>query len=456
MDKFTIPRLMLAAPGSSTGKTTLACALLQALKNRGLSPAAFKCGPDYIDPMFHTRILGVQSHNLDLFFTGEETLLSLFAHHSRGRDIALLEGVMGYYDGVGDGTQASSWHLTCVTQTPVLLVLDPKGMSLSAAAVIKGFLELRKPHHIAGVILNRCSQGLYQHLKPMLEQETGLPVLGYLPNLPDCAIKSRHLGLVTAQEVQNLTEKISRLAKALEECVELDRILELAGGAPALTAKPLQVAPVPGKAPVIAVAQDQAFCFYYPDNLELLEALGARLVPFSPLKDKALPEGASALYLGGGYPELHAEVLSQNTPMRREVLRAVQGGIPTLAECGGFQYLQEFLTDARGNRYPMAGAIPGESTPAGRLVRFGYATLTARQDTLLCQEGESIAAHEFHYWDSTQNGEAFLAQKPTGSKSWPCVVAKKNLFAGYPHLYFYSNPSFARNFVQAAEQYSQF
>lgn len=479
------PRLMFAAPKSGGGKTTLTCAFLQTLKNRGLFPAAFKCGPDYIDPMFHSRVIGVPSRNLDLFFTEEETVRGLFCRHTKEADIAVLEGVMGYYDGLGgDSDLASAWHLASALAAPAVLVLDPKGASLSLVPLVQGFLAFRSESRIRGLILNRCTSGLYAALKPMLERETGLKALGYLPEMPDCSFESRHLGLVTADEISGLRQKIRKLAAQLEETVDVAALLSLARSAPEIIGSLPEVksgtpagpvsagtgretihdkgpdgkepavtfAGIPSR-PRIAVAKDQAFCFYYQDNLELLEELGAELCNFSPLTDEALPAGTSALYLGGGYPELQAEKLSANKKLLAAIRQAASRGLPILAECGGFQYLQERLMDERGRLWTMAGILSGESRPAGRLVRFGYLELTARRDNLLCRAGEKIRAHEFHYWDSEENGETFQAEKPGKGRGWPCIQTAGRIFAGYPHLYFYSNPAFAAGFVKAAAEF---
>ncbi len=458
------PRLLFAAPASGGGKTTLTCAFLQALKNRGLSPAAFKCGPDYIDPMFHSRVIGVPSRNLDLFFTGEETVRGLFCRRGAEADIAVLEGVMGFYDGLGgESDQASAWNVAEALSAPVALALDPKGASLSLAALVQGFQRFRPESHIRALVLNRCAAGLYRTLKPVLERETGLLVAGYLPVMEDCAFESRHLGLVTAGEISGLRLKVEKLAAKLEETVDVAALLELAATAPEISGSLETAGPVlgasgrlrAGQRPRVAVARDQAFCFYYQDNLDLLEELGAELCPFSPLADSGLPADADALYLGGGYPELYAERLSQNAGLLAEIRRAAAADMPILAECGGFQYLQEALADPEGRLWPMAGVLPGKSRPAGRLTRFGYAELTAAEDNLLCRAGQRIRAHEFHYWDSEENGRAFLAEKPKGGKSWLCFQRRGQLLAGYPHLYFYSNPAFAASFVRAAAEYRE-
>ena len=362
---MSAPRLLLCAPASGGGKTTLTCALLQALVNRGVNPVAFKCGPDYIDPMFHSEIIGAKSRNLDLFLLGADTTRYLLEKNSRGSGLALIEGVMGYYDGIGLSADASAWDLARATRTPAVLVMDGRGRALTAAAVVRGMKDFRPDSGIAGVVLNRVSPMLYPRLKEAIEGETGVKVYGFLPNRPDCALESRHLGLVTAAEVAGLREKLSALAVQAEETVDIDGLLALAASAPELAAKPMALPePVEGR-PRIAVARDKAFCFYYADGLALLERLGAELVEFSPLADGGLPEGACGLYLGGGYPELYAEALADNRPMREEVRAAVLGGLPTVAECGGFLYLNQTLADGEGREWPMAGVFPGQHRQAG-------------------------------------------------------------------------------------------
>lgn len=446
----TLPRILFAAPKSGAGKTTVVCGFLQLLKNRGMSPAACKCGPDYIDPLFHREVIGAKSANLDLFFTDEATTRCLLQRASADCDVAVLEGVMGYYDGLGGTTEeASAYHLAKATQTPAVLVVDAKGSSLSLCAQIKGFLAFRPQSGIRAVVLNRCSAMLYATLKPLVESECGIPVLGHLPHLPECALESRHLGLVTAQEVTNLQEKLQILAASMEKFLDVDGLLALAGSAAPLETADIPILPVTDGAPVIAVAKDQAFCFYYNENLALLEQLGAKLAFFSPLADKVLPP-CHGLYLGGGYPELHTAALSGNETMRQSVSAAVKSGLPTFAECGGFLYLLESLEGA-----PMAGILPGGSHNTQRLSRFGYVELTALQDNLLCTAGETIRAHEFHYYDADNCGTAFTATKPLSGRQWSCIHASSTLFAGFPHLYFHANPAFATRFVAAAARYQE-
>ena len=453
---MSAPRLLLCASASGGGKTTVTCAILQALVNRELNPVAFKCGPDYIDPMFHSEIIGAKSRNLDLFFLGEDTTRYLLEKNSAGSGLALIEGVMGYYDGIAMSQEASAYRLAQVTQTPAVLVVDGRGSASTLAAVVHGMHTFRPDSGIKGVILNRVSPMLYPRLKECIETETGLPVYGYLPNLPDCALESRHLGLVTASEVAGLKEKLQRLAVQAEKSLDLEGLLALASSAPALNPKPVDLPePVEGH-PVIAVAKDRAFCFYYADGLELLETLGARLVEFSPLEDESLPEGTCGLYLGGGYPELYAKELAANHGLLREIHHKVLHGLPTVAECGGFLYLNRQMGDADGRfDWRMVGAFSGHASNTGKLGRFGYVTLTAQTDGLLCKAGESFPAHEFHYWDSTTPGTDFHAQKPLSDRGWDCAFHTSTLYAGFPHFHFWARPELARNFIAAARRYEQ-
>ena len=300
-------QLVLAAPRSGSGKTTAACALLAAMQARGLAPCAFKSGPDYIDPMFHRAVLGVESHNLDLFFSKPETVWELYARHAAGHGAAVVEGAMGYYDGLGGvADTASAWHLADTLNLPALLVVRPKGASLTLAAELRGLMAFRTPHHIAGILLNDCKESLYKMLRPMLEKETGLPVVGCLPPLPEAAIESRHLGLKTAAEITDLQRKIALLADAAQRGIDW-ALLEKLCGRPAPAAIPQNF---PATRVRIAVAQDAAFCFTYAETLEALRENGAELCFFSPLTDAALPENSGGLYLPGGYPELYAAQLA--------------------------------------------------------------------------------------------------------------------------------------------------
>ncbi len=447
------PRILIAGTASGVGKTTLACGLLRLLVRRGLKVQAAKCGPDYLDPMMHTHVLGIPSRNLDLFFAGGDLVRELVAEGAQSADITVIEGAMGYYDGISQGHAASAYDLARVTQTPAVLVVDARGRALSVAAEVAGFKRFREPSQVAGVILSRVSKGYFPTMKEMVELETGVRVLGYVPELAGAVLESRHLGLVAAGEVADLGRRVDLIADALEQTIDVDGLLALAHSAPELAYRPRELPEPCAGSPVIAVAFDEAFNFYYEDTLTLLERLGARLVRFSPLEDRHLPAGTCGLYLGGGYPELHAARLSSNEGLRMEVREAVSAGMPTVAECGGFMYLHETLLDAEGVPWPMVGAVPGTSYGLGRLGRFGYVTLTARRASLLADAGQSLPAHEFHYWDSDRPGDAFHAQKPQSSRGWECVVATPTLYAGYPHLYLASCPEAAKRFVDACASF---
>lgn len=436
-------RILIAGTNSGCGKTTVTCALLAVFRARRIDVSSFKCGPDYIDPMFHRQALGIPSQNLDLFFCTESQLQSQLA--SDPRALHVVEGVMGYYDGIGTDGVASTYEIAKATNTPVILVLNVKGMYTSAGALIEGFLHFRPDSGIRGVIFDGATPMLYEGLK-QIARNAGVIPLGFIPHDTSLAIESRHLGLVTAGEIVDLQKKLNALASLAERSIDLDQILQLATQAPRLFAAP----PVTKQAPRvrIAVARDEAFCFLYQENLALLSALGAELCFFSPVHDSALPEQVQGLYLPGGYPELYANALCANQSMLSSVKDAVVRGLPTIAECGGFLYLHDTL-----DGLPMVGVIHAAAVRTDRLQRFGYVTLTAQTDNLLCNAKESIRAHEFHYYESDLPGSDFLAEKPSSTRQYACIHATDSLYAGFPHLYFPANPTFAERFVEQASHF---
>lgn len=451
---------MIAAPKSGSGKTTVTCALLQLLKEQGQQVFSYKCGPDYIDPMFHKTVLQIPSKNLDTFFTDPETTRRLFLKGRDSHDMAVLEGVMGLFDGLGGiREEGSSYHLAQVTKTPIILVIDGKGMGRSLAALIRGFMEYDKDHLIKGVILNRMSKSYFSILKPVIEDELGIAVLGYLPDNAALHVKSRHLGLQKPDELPEIQETLKAAATELEKTLDMERLMAIADGAEELEAVNAGAAADScgnGKAacthmdrPVIAVAHDEAFCFYYEDNLRMLEECGAELRYFSPIHDTHLPKECSGLLLGGGYPELYAAKLSSNNSMMESIKTAMQNGLPTVAECGGFMYLHTAIEDQNGTEYGMVGFLPGRCAYTGKLVRFGYIELEENSVHFL-KSGERIRAHEFHYFDSTDNGDGCTARKPVTGRTYPCVVTGETYWLGFPHLYYPSNPDFAERFVSMA------
>ena len=350
---------------------------------------------------------------------------------------------------------------------PVLLILPCRGASLSLAAVVKGMAEFRKDSRICGILLNRVSDMLYPRLKKMLESELrgmglDIPVIGYLPESPCFRMESRHLGLVTPQELDGLKAQMKRAGELLSRTVDLELVRQIAGKAAGSmkkepdTAAEKALAGSAEKALRIGVARDEAFCFYYKDNLTLLEDLGCTLIPFSPLRDSALPEGLDGLLLGGGYPELHGEELVGNTGMISSVREALEAGMPCLAECGGFMYLHEEMEDRNGKKWPLVGAIRGRTYPTGKLVRFGYVKIENSTGTEgYLQPGEHVRGHEFHYWDSTDSGSDCLAVKPDGRRKWNCIHMDGSLFAGYPHLYLPSMRKFAERFVRQCREWEE-
>lgn len=467
---------MIAAPKSGSGKTMITCALLQLLKDSGKNVSSYKCGPDYIDPMFHKKVLGVPSKNLDTFFTDEKTTVQLFLDKRADGDFAVLEGVMGLYDGLGGiYEQGSSYHLAKVTQTPIILVVDAKGMGKSVLALIAGFLQYDTQHLIKGVLLNRMSKGYYDIIKPLIEKELYVKVVGYFPEQKDSRLESRHLGLVMPDELADIKEQLDELAGRLKKTIDLDMLLDIAveaeeisdsGNADIYNVKNIgnydQNEFSQNKAintVNIAVAMDEAFCFYYEDNLRLLEKCGAKLQYFSPLHDTKLPDNCDALLLGGGYPELYAKELSENLSMRNSIKTAFKTGLPTVAECGGFMYLHTYIhniceedADAQNYVFGMTGALDSECHFKGKLVRFGYIELAEKHNNFL-PPNEKIKAHEFHYYDSTDNGADCIATKPATGRSYDCVISHDNYWLGFPHLYYPSNPHFAESLVRKAYEY---
>ena len=464
------PRIMLAAPKSGSGKTLLTCGLLEVLRRRGLNPIACKCGPDYIDPMFHRYVLGIPGRNLDSFFLPTEGVRKVLVDAVREEQagIAVLEGVMGYYDGLGGTeTSASSWEIAEITDTPAILVLDCKGASLSAAAMASGFLHFRKKSHIAGVILNRVSSMYYERLAAAVEEASGLPVLGYLPESEEYRMESRHLGLFLPGEIDRLRERIGRLADQMEKSIAVERVLEVAGMLPlrienkekekaeneSMEAESIAKFPACQEQKVtsrvrIGVARDEAFCFYYQENFHLLEQMGAELVYFSPLRDKKIPDRVDGLLFGGGYPENYARELAKNAAMRESIRRSIAAGMPFLAECGGFLYLHRTLEGSDGKHWEMAGVYPFDAYRTNRLRRFGYVRL-------LTSSGQEIHGHEFHYWESEDPGTDWEAVKPTGNRSWRCIHEKGGQIGGFPHLYYASCPDFLRKWLDVCAKGSQ-
>jgi cobyrinic acid a,c-diamide synthase len=466
---------MIAGTGSGCGKTTLSVSLLAALRSAGKDVTSFKCGPDFIDPMFHGKATGFESRNLDIFLMGENGVKSTLKRHTKDRDIAVIEGVMGLYDGIGKTSFSSSNHISVLTNTPVILAADAKGTALSLCAMIKGYLEFEK-NNIQGIILNNTNESMFRFYKEMIEEHLGIRVIGHMPHIPGAEIGSRQLGLIAADEIDDIKEKIEALADQALKSIDISALLDIAEHAGPLecgedilqktesgrtSEHPIKSSGDPIK---LYIASDEAFCFRYEDNHDLFKTFGAEIRFFSPIQDKELPPDADGLILWGGYQDLHVKRLAENTRMKRCLKKAIKTGLPVYAESGGCVYLMESLTDHEGNIYEMLGVLPGKVRMAEKLQNFGYHELEARKDSLLCRAGDRINAHFFNHFENVGDegekeekeenigGDCFIASK--NEKSFFCIVSKDNIFAGLQHLHFQGNPGFAENFIKACREYS--
>ena len=440
--------IVIAGTNSGCGKTTVTIGLMSLLAERGHKIAPFKTGPDFIDPAFHSRVTGTPSYNLDTFLMRPEVINHLYAKHTEKKDFAVVEGVMGLYDGMGDEATGSAAELSKLLALPVLLVVNCKSMYQSVAAIVSGFKHFDPQVNVAGVILNHVPNvDSYAFLKKYIETHTGVPCVGYLPTNKDISLESRHLGLVQAEEVTGLDEKIEKLTAILRETIDVELLEEIATQAKTQTVS-LQVAE-PWKRDLsslrIAVARDKAFQFYYHDNLELLEENGAKLVYFSPLNDACLPPDIDAIYIGGGYPEVFARELSENKSMLQELKTAAVRGLPIFAECGGLMYLTKGIEDTEGHFYPMVGVFNCKVQMTGRLQRFGYCNVSYNECV--------TRAHEFHRSRIVPAAEepnyimSYQLTKPEKNKSWTCGLKYKNVLGGYAHFHFWSEPLFYHQII---------
>lgn len=451
-------RIVIAGSASGVGKTTVAAGLMAAFRARGLAVRPFKAGPDYLDPTYHTLAAGAPSRNLDTWLVPHDRLRACFVHAVRDADIAVIEGMMGLFDGLDYTSEAGSTaELATLLDAPVIIVLDVGAQARSAAATALGFLRFDPAVRVAGFICNRVGgPGHYGGVKRAIEDATGIPVLGGIPQRDAAAIPERHLGLTPTGERGDLHPLVDALASLIAESCDLDALLAIARSAPPPAHPSARAVSFPiasGVGPIIAVARDRAFSFYYEDNLDLLRLAGAEIAPFSPLADTRLPHNTAALYIGGGYPEVYAAELAANTPMRRRLRDAIAGGMPCYAECGGLMYLTEALVDGAGARHAMVGALPGHTVMGGRWPHLGYTTVRALRDTPLLRAGEETRGHEFHYstWEDApiDTPHAYARQDARGA-SVPEGYARGNLLASYVHLHFWSAPDLAARFVAAA------
>ncbi|MCR5421248.1 MAG: cobyrinate a,c-diamide synthase [Lachnospiraceae bacterium] len=462
--KKKINRVVIAGMKSGCGKTMITMGLIRAFIKKGLKVSARKCGPDYVDPSFHRKALSVETGNLDSYFCEPEILNYLLSAFCDDSDLTLIEGVMGYYDGLaGISERASTYEIARVTRSPVVLVADASAVSVTLSSMIKGILDYKKDNNIKAIILNKVSPAYYERIKSVVENYCNIKVIGYLPKIKDIEIPSRHLGLMQAEEIDRINLKIDITAEKLAESVELKEILKIAGDAPAPDTK----IPEPiletvnyfedknqkGEKITVAIARDEAFSFYYDDNIRFIKQMGVNIVYFSPVRDERLPDDINGLILYGGYPEYYAEKLSKNTSMLRSVNEALKKGLPVIAECGGFLYLQRSLRDLEDNEYRMCGVIDGIAYNTGKSVRFGYVEATALEDGIYGEKGTELLAHEFHYYDCSLNGNDFEAKKPMAGGSYRCMFHKDMLAAGFLHIYAFGNITAYKNFLSKCFEY---
>lgn len=465
MPQQSVPTLLIAGQSSGVGKTTITLGLIAALRRRGLAVQPFKCGPDYIDPTYHSVAAGRACRNLDTWMLTPDQMVAGFERACTGADMALIEGVMGLYDGASYSDETgSAAHIAKLLGTPVLLILDIGKLARSAGALALGYQKFDPELPLAGFLLNRAgSAGHAAGCTTAVEEATGLPVLGWLPKQTDLHIPERHLGLIPTGERETLGGLMQRAADAVENTFDLDRIIALGGQnrasrkcAPVVISTSTSSENSPQdhhQSPLLAVARDEAFSFYYPDNLELIEEAGARTHFFSPLRGQTLPPETAGIYFGGGFPEVYADQLSQNQALWLQLRQFHAADVPIYAECGGFMALTEALIDTDGRRWPMAGLVPGETQMQTRLVGLGYRLATARADNLLVQAGHTVRGHEFHYsqWQieplPTHDHTAWLLRRRTEDATQIEGYACGNLLASYLHIHFAQDPSLAKRFV---------
>ncbi len=453
-------RIVLAGASSNVGKTSIAIGMMKAFVKQGLEVQPFKVGPDYIDPAFHTYVTGNISRNLDYWMLGETHIKSLLSKNMKDADIAIIEGVMGLYDGIaGERINGSTAHVAKILNAPVVLIIDGSGMSTSAAAVVMGYQHFDPQVNIAGVIINKVSgQRHYELLKEVIEAETGIPCLGYVQKNEAVHLGSRHLGLVPCVETGELDDKIENLADMIEETLDLEGIVALANGVKEPLEEVENPLPVVDQKVRIGIARDKAFNFYYQDNLELLEGLGAELVPFSPLSDHKLPNDLQGLYLGGGFPEVFAPELSSNMSMKNDIKAMADSGMPIYAECGGFMYLNKCIKDFDGKSYDMVGIFKGEAEMTKRLQRFGYVDVAMNRDSVIGSKDMEIRGHEFHrslVAGISDDDYIYDVRKERAGKvikTWRCGANYKNVVGGYAHIHFYNNMEMAKQFVMSCDK----
>ena len=450
------PRILIAGTHSGVGKTTITLGLMSALIEKGYKVQGFKAGPDYIDPSHHTAITQKPSRNLDTWLMSRDVCLELFEHGLADSDMAVVEGVMGLYDGCLDGSElGSTAHLAKILNVPAILVMDAKGMSRSAGAVVLGYKNFDRDVKIRGIILNRVkSERHYASLKVSIEKNCSIPVLGYLPFCEDITLPERHLGLVPSVEQEFSKSTYQKIGNLLSSTVDIDQLISIASTSDNLPSfKKTVFSGINERFYFrIAVAVDEAFNFYYQDNLDLLELYGIELTYFSPLYDKYLPADIDGLYIGGGFPELYANLLASNTTMKESIRKAHKNGVVIYGECGGMMYLLEQMVDFKKKTHEMCGILKGTTTMENKRQGLGYITVQAVHDNILCKKGETFKGHEFH-WSSLHVPEgtpyAFAISKCDDRKSKMDGIFAAHVLGSYTHVHFATDPGLVKHLLHA-------
>jgi cobyrinic acid a,c-diamide synthase len=449
----TFPRLVIAGTHSGVGKTSMVLGILGALRRRGVQVQGFKVGPDFIDPMYHREVTGVPSHNLDAWLMGQDGVRRAFARVAPTNGVAIIEGVMGMFDGRATGPEGSTAEVAAILQSPVLLVVDVGGMSRSAAAIVQGYARFDPTVRVVGVVLNRVGGPRHYHLvKTAIEEQAGVPVWGYLPWDDGLVLPERHLGLVPVGEDAAFQRVCTALGAAAEHTIDMPSIINAAQSAAALEIAHDTTLSATATATRIGVARDVAFNFYYEANLRWLRRWGAELVEFSPLHDPGLPVDVDGLYFGGGFPEVFAKGLTENLPFIASLRRAHEAGLPIYAECGGLMYLVAAIQDTAGAHYPMVGLLPGVCRLTDRLQNFGYKEVRSLRDSLLGPTGLRTRGHEFHYsiWEGRPAGTSLYRTRSSHGEEQEEGYSAANLAASYVHLHFDACPEVARSLVDKA------
>ena len=461
MDK--LPRIMIAGTNSGVGKTTVTLGIMSALVQRGIKVQGFKAGPDYIDPSHHTFVTGNASRNLDTWMMCEDACRELFERSALNADVSVIEGVMGLYDGSIDSSgHGSSAHLAKILNTPVILVVNARGVAQSAGAVVMGFKEFDREVNLAGIVINNvASQNHYDIIKKAIEESCSVAVLGYLKKQSDITIPERHLGLIPSEEKKINSALYDKLGQMVLETIDIDKLQEIAGSAAVFPDYNRSIFIERGSSldVTLAVARDSAFCFYYQDDIDLFEALGAKIIEFSPLADKSLPDGIDGIFMGGGFPELFADRLMKNESMMSSILEAHKQGTVIYGECGGMMYLLEKLIDCEGRSFKMSGVLIGTSRMENRRQGLGYVITDATCDNIICESADTFRAHEFH-WSKLQDVPddtvfAYNTRKSNGKKTGIDGICKSNVLASYTHIHFSSNPDLAKSILSTMAKRSK-